>query len=77
MIKTIKIGAKTSQILGKNLAKVKGGGDAWDHHCLIEITSVRTGAIHCSVENITKSTSHHTCGRIMNEATDHTTQECK
>jgi hypothetical protein len=48
MIKTIKIGAKTSQILGKNLAKVKGGNDYSQHvscQCVEEYTkSLSRGA---------------------------------
>jgi len=55
MIKTIKIGAKTSQILGKNLAKVKGGGDGYPQHgCLTENISARNliGPFHgCLIEN--------------------------
>ena len=46
MIKTIKIGAKTSQILGKNLAKVKGGGDGGDIHCARPLVR-DSGLIHC------------------------------
>jgi hypothetical protein len=42
------VSAQTPKLVGKNLAKVKGGGDAWDHHCLIENISARnlSGPIH-------------------------------
>ena len=33
MTKFKSVSAQTPKLMGKNLTKVKGGGDAWDHHC--------------------------------------------
>jgi hypothetical protein len=31
------VSAQTPKLVGKNLAKVKGGGDSTSHHCLFEL----------------------------------------
>jgi hypothetical protein len=55
MTKFKSVSAQTPKLVGKNLAKVKGGNDAWPANCLTENNSARnlTTPFHgCLIENI-------------------------
>jgi hypothetical protein len=61
MTKFKSVSAQTPKLMGKNLAKVKGGGDAWPPNCLLEEQSFERMDIsshHC-VPQLKDTSSHH------------------